>query len=232
MRSHRIVISGLAVAVVAVVVAALSGSVPALAGSPGLTPTHRSAVSSLVSAPLPLGSTCVKQNDNDNGVGIISQNFEADFDTFDSRGADDFTLEQRCTIREVDVNGAYFTGIGPAVSLQVLFYLDDGTSPGKRIANQNNLAYRDRGGLGNFKIPLAESVTLRPGTYWVAVRANMEFREGGEWGWNTNNTARGDIAQWRNAGDGFDTGCRTWGEVEACLGDGGQGPDFSFALLK
>jgi len=230
MRSHRIVLSGLAVALAAAVAQSASG--PALAGSSGLSPTHRSQLSSLVSEPLPVASTCVKQNDNDNGVGIISQNFETDFDAYDSRGADDFTLEHRCTIREVDVNGAYFTGIGPADSLQVVFYLDDGTSPGRRIDNQNNLAYRDRGGLGNFKIPLPESVTLRPGTYWVAVRANMEFRYGGEWGWNTNNTARGDVAQWRNVGDGFDTGCTTWGEVTACLDDGGEGPDFSFALLK
>ena len=105
-------------------------------------------------------------------------------------------------------------------------------TPGARFANQNDLDYRDPSGTGNFKIPLAEAVTFKPGTYWVSVKANLDFRVGGEWGWNTNNTARGSNAQWKNGRDGFDTGCREYAEILGCLGDGGQGPDFSFALLK
>jgi hypothetical protein len=232
MRSGHHVVAGLSLAAMGVAVA-VAASAPATAGSSRVSPMHRSAQSALVSAPLAAGSTCARQDDNDNGVGVISQNFEADFDAYDSRGADDFTIKRRCEVREVDVNGAYFTGIGPAISVHVTFYQNDGSTPGRRIVSQNDLDYRDPSGLGNFEIPLAASVTFQPGRYWVAVRANIDFRDGGEWGWNTNNTLRGSIAQWKNAGDGFDTGCTTWGDVKTCLGDDeGQGPDFSFALLK
>jgi hypothetical protein len=231
MRSQHQLVTGIGLAAVGIA-AAVAATAPATAGSSRVSPLHRSSESSLVSVPLPAGSTCAKQNDNDNGVGVISQNFEADFDAYDSRAADDFVIRRRCVVREVDVNGAYFFGIGPARSLNVTFYADDGSTPGERMVTQNHLDYRDPSGLGNFEIPLAVPVTFRPGRYWVAVRANIDFREGGQWGWNTNNTPRGDRAQWKNPRDGFDTGCTDWGRVRACLGDGGQGPDLSFALLK
>jgi hypothetical protein len=231
MWSDHQLVAGLGLAAMGIAVAVVASG-PATAGSSRVSPMHRSPQSSLTSQPLATGSACARQDDNDNGVGVISQNFEADFDAYDSRGADDFAIKRRCVVREVDVNGAYFTGIGPAVSVHVTFYLDDGRAPGERIVSQNHLDYRDPSGLGNFRIPLTVPVTFRPGRYWVAVTANIDFREGGEWGWNTNNTARGDKARWKNPGDGFDTGCTDWGKVKACLGDGGQGPDLSFALLK
>lgn len=229
MRSRSRIIAGL---VIASLGAASTWSATAAAEPKRPSPTHRSQPSSLVSPPPLAGRTCVRQNDNDNGVGVISQNFERDFDSFDSRGADDFTLTHSCTVRKVQVNGAYFTGVGPAVSVHVTFYRDNDGTPGPRFANQNDLDYSDPSGVGNFHIPLASAVTFPAGTYWVAVRANIEFRVGGEWGWNTNNTVRGSKAQWKNHGDGFGTGCASFTKVETCLGDGGQGPDFSFALVK
>ena len=207
---------------------------PATAGSSRVSPTASQRRLVAASRPTsPPARTCARQDDNDNGVGVISQNFEADFDNYDSRGADDFTLKRSCTVSEVDVNGAYFTGIGPAVSLHVTFYRDNGGTPGARVANQNDLDYRDPSGLGNFKIPLgrAGDVPARhvlgggqgqhrlPGRR----RVGLEHQQHG---------ARQQRPVEERPGRLRHRAVRTYAEVLACLGDGGQGPDFSFALLK
>ncbi|HEV8692354.1 MAG TPA: hypothetical protein VGQ91_18760, partial [Ideonella sp.] len=37
-------------------------------------------------------ATLYDQNNDDNGIGIVSQNFEATFDAYDAQGADDFAV--------------------------------------------------------------------------------------------------------------------------------------------
>jgi hypothetical protein len=172
---------------------------------------------------------CYAQRDNDNGIGIVSQNFEPDFDAYDSRGADDFSLDSACSILEVDTDGEYFNGSGPADSFHVTFYRNNlHNKPGRRVSNQNLLSYTDEG-LGSPEITLDREVTLAAGVYWVAVKANMDFSTGGEWGWNTNNTQRGGPGQWKNGGNGFNTGCTTYQPVLECIASG-EGPDFSYSL--
>jgi len=73
-------------------------------------------------------------------------------------------------------------------------------------------------------------IELAAGTYWVSVVANMAFGSGGEWGWNTNNTVRGNASAWQNPGSGFATGCSSWGRTTTCI-PSGEGGDFSYALL-
>jgi hypothetical protein len=229
MRAHPLQLAGLSVAVIGIAVTWTSLSAATAQSSP-VSLTHRSA-SPLAQVHPAVGITCAKQNDNDNGIGIVSQNFESESDSFDSRGSDDFIIDETCTVSEVDVSGAYFNGSGPADSLHVTFYQDDGGRPGRRFANENLLAYTDTSGTGSFAIPLVPAVTFEPGTYWVAVKANMDFVVGGEWGWNTNNKARGHNADWKNGGDGFGTGCRKYTELLTCI-PSGEGPDFSFLLRK
>jgi hypothetical protein len=180
--------------------------------------------------PARVAGTIYGQRDNDSGVAIVSQNFEASLDAYDSQGADDFKIKNKGTVKEVDVDGLYFNGAGPADSIDVYFYKANGTAPGGIVKHYANRSYTDTTGLGTFKIKVPKTV-LKKGNYWVSVVVNMDFATGGEWGWGTNNTQRQKPAVWRNPGDGFASGCTTFSNMQGCIGALGEGPDFSFALI-
>jgi hypothetical protein len=171
------------------------------------------------------------QNDNDATVGIVSQNFETDFDAYDNQGADDFKVKTGVTwkVKEVDVTGVYFNGAGPAVSENVTFYKDAGGLPGAIKKAYTDLVGADNG-TGSFAITLPTVTKLLSGKYWVSVQVNMDFTVGGEWAWETRTLQHKNPAAWQNPGDGFATGCTTWGVVTSCIGDQGEGPDFMFGL--
>ena len=173
--------------------------------------------------------TCYAQLDDDNGLGVVSQNFETAYNDYDSRGADDFYLQSACQVRRVDVVGEYFSGPGPADSANVTLYRDFNGAPGGVITNQENLtAVGD--GTGSFRITLTTGVGLAPGRYFVSVQINMDLDPAGEWSWRTNDTARGIRALWRNKSDGFGTGCVHYTRLTRCI-HGGEGRDFAFAIV-
>ncbi len=188
---------------------------------------HRAPASTLVHAK-PLAGHCYAQNANDAGVGVVSQNFEAAFDIYDSQGADNFRLRKSCTVRKVVVAGQYFNGAGPANSVHVTLYKTRKGGPGKVLLNQKAATYTDASGTGNFTIKVKKTV-LPKGNYWVSVQANMDFSTGGEWGWNTNLTSKGAQALWKNPGDGFASGCTSYSNMFTCLG-GISGTDFTFEI--
>lgn len=168
------------------------------------------------------------QNDNDTGVGVVSQNFEPDFDVYDSQLADDFVVpdpRHPWQITGITVTGVYFSGSGPATSENVTFYKDSNGVPGE-IKNAQTVVGADSN--GSFTIPL-DKFALPPGHYWVSVQANMDFSSGGEWGWETRSVQNGDAALWENPGNGFGTGCTSWTNMSACV-DAGAGPDVMFSL--
>jgi hypothetical protein len=183
-------------------------------------------------------TTLYDQNSDDAGIAIVSQNFESSFDIYDSQAADDFIVPLDVTawrVQEVDVTGVYFNGSGPAVSENVFFFKDKKGLPGKLIAEYAGLAGTDS--FGSFAIKLPEKGRkLKPGHYWVSVQINMDFSAGGEWGWERRNTQMMDPAAWQNPGDGFATGCTTWGNEAKCLGFAPHdptvdtGPDHMYAL--
>lgn len=211
--------------------AAVGALAPAAnAGRTPLTPSNTGSVNHVHAAPAALAKlgTCIDQSDDDTGIGETSQNFEAAYPEFDSRGADDFTLTKTCRIKMVMAEGRYFNGSGPARSENVTFYRNYNGLPGGVISNQMNLIGEDDGS-GNFTIMLSSPVGLRAGTYWVSVQANLDYDTGGQWGWNTNSQQRRNEAAWRNKGDGFGTGCVHYTALSTCLG-AGQGSDFSFML--
>lgn len=220
-------ITSLACLAIVALAAATAVAPVANATRSAISPAHASSASVTHVWPTKL-RTCVDQSDDDTSNGIVSQNFERSFDTFDSRGADDFTLAKTCHIKLVMVDGQYFAGSGPASSENVTFYRNMGGAVGGVISNQVNLKGEDDGA-GNFTIMLNSSVGLRPGTYWVSVQANLNFGTGGQWGWNTNSTQRGKPDVWRNKLDGFGFGCVRYTVTSACISNG-QGPDFSFLL--
>lgn len=168
------------------------------------------------------------QNDNDTGVGVVSQNFEPDFDVYDSQLADDFVVPDRgqpWQVTGITVTGVYFNGSGPAASENVTFYRDANGVPGV-VKNTQTVVGADTN--GSFTIPL-DKFALPAGHYWVSVQANMDFSSGGEWGWETRSVQSGNAAVFQNPADGFGTGCTSWASVAACV-DAGSGPDLMFSL--
>ena len=79
--------------------------------------------------------TLYDQLNNPGTVSTNSQDFETAFDAFDNFAADDFVVPagQTWTITEVDTQGLYFNGPGPAASFHVFFYQDSGGLPGSNV---------------------------------------------------------------------------------------------------
>jgi hypothetical protein len=203
---------------------AAAGSAPGLThvGAARTAPTLHG-----VQAPHPSG-VLYDQNNDDNGVGVVSQNFEADLDAYDSQLADDFVVPDTghpWQITGVTVTGVYFNGLGPAASETVTFYRDANGVPGE-VENTQTVVGADSN--GSFTIPL-DKFALPAGHWWVSVQANMDFSSGGEWGWETRNGQNGTAAVFQNPGDGFATGCTSWTTMTTCI-PAGEGPDLMFSL--
>ncbi len=241
MRIHILSITGLSL--VAVAVTATYG-IPASAQGQEVRATSTGVVhASQASAdviPAMARRACRgdRHRDNDNGRAIVSQQFEDTMDSFDSQGADDFVVARKCVVGAVAVDGLYIQGSGPATSVHVVIYHDDGQgAPGKVVKQCDNLSYFDRTGKGTFYVTLRvggcapNGLRLSKGTYWLSVYVSMAFTTGGEWGWLTNDTQRGSASVWKNPSDGFQTGCRTYTATTTCIPKG-EGSDFSFAILR
>jgi hypothetical protein len=185
-------------------------------------------------SPAHIAGTIYGQRDNDNGVGIVSQNFTdagGALDIYDNQGADNFKIQNKGIVKKVIVDGIYFNGPGPAESIHVTFYKNAGTSTGSVVKDVPAASYTDSTGTGTFTVSIPKT-TLKAGKYWVSVYVNMAFNSGatGEWGWLTNNTVRGAPSVWQNPGNGFSTGCTTYQVTTTCI-PSGEGGDFSFALV-
>ncbi|MEI9929375.1 MAG: hypothetical protein WDM89_02080 [Rhizomicrobium sp.] len=119
--------------------------------------------------------------------------------------ADDFVVPKGHTwsVKEVDVIGKYYDGYGPNKSENVTFYADDNGKPGKTVKNGTlvNLSGADDG--GSLAIAFPKGVKLKPGHYWVSVVANLDFNDGGEWGWELQTTHEGDDAVYQNGSSGW-----------------------------
>jgi hypothetical protein len=174
-------------------------------------------------------STLYDQTGNDSGVGIVSSNFDSgSFDSFDNQGADDFVVPagHKWKVKEVSSIGVYFNGSGPADAVNVFLYKNKNGLPGKLVAEYDAASFTDN--FGSFDVSLGTGTTLKAGTYWVSVQANINFVGGeGEWGWETSSVQNGNPAAFMSAG-GF--GCTSWDVMTSCIGSYGEGPDFMFSL--
>lgn len=220
MRSRALPAVGISVA--ALVLTAFAGTASAAAG-PTAVATSGGVDTSQSRTTL---KTCFANVDGDSGVGIVSQNFEAAFDIYDNSGAADFTLDTKCKLKQVTAYGVYFNGFGPATSETVTIYKNKKGKPGK-VKTSQTVTGSDAA--GTFTIKLKKK-KLKPGKYFVGVVANLDFSVGGEWGWETTINKSGNGDMWQNPGDGFATGCTSWGDMVSCLGAQGQGPDFMVQL--
>jgi hypothetical protein len=182
--------------------------------------------------PLPAAPAVVLYDQINNPAlpgGTTSQDFEPGFDQFDTFTADDFVVPagQSWTITEVDVSGEYSTGGGPAASFHVFFYQDNLTLPGTLVATRLANPYSNG---ANAMITLTSSVTLGPGTYWVAVQARQDFAETGQWFWENRTVVSNSAAAWQNPGGLFGQGCITYARKTTCI-PGQDGDDQLFRLI-
>ena len=165
------------------------------------------------------------QTDNAGANATLSSTFD-DFPTFSSELADDFVVPAGgWTITQVFVDGVYFNGSGPASSVNVVFYGDNGTIPGSAVATYMNISFT---GSGSFTIDLPIPLPLAAGHYWLSVQTNQDFATTGEWGWTDRTVQSGDPAAWQNPGGGFGF-CPTWTAKLTCVPAAG-GPDQIFSL--
>ena len=155
---------------------------------------------------------------------VISQNFEPKYDASDSWLADDFTVPagHKWRIRRIDVTGEDNTGGVSAPSENVTFYRDLNGQPGAVVNSQTVVGSDHLNGLtatstGSYWIALT-GFRLRAGTYWVSVQVNENFDPSGdEWHWGiSSGSLAGASAMFQNPGDGYATGCTTWGTIATC----------------
>jgi hypothetical protein len=161
--------------------------------------------------------------------GVTSQDYEPEFDNYDSFAADDFVVPTRevWIITEVDVLGESSEPPAPPDSFHVFFYADSGTLPGTLVASRLANSYS---GFFTFLITLTSPVTLTEGTYWVSVQAREDFGSSGEWFWDNRLVISNSGAAWQNPGGGFGASCPTWGRKTICLPTQ-YGPDQLFRLV-
>ena len=172
----------------------------------------------------------------------ISQEFP-DIPGFTNLAADDFLVpaDQTWNITEVDVQGDYFTGSGPADNFNVSFYQDSGGLPGMEIYTATGQSYVNNAGV--FEITLANPAVLTAGTYWVSVQAHMSLTTA-EWAWTNRTMQVNNKAAWENPGGHWFPPpscvpgcpmpcpmCITWGVRECCTGSPAGEPDQMFRLI-
>lgn len=196
----------------------------ALAGEAAIAKTHVPIMSVKVSVDhfhfiAPPRGGGYSQRDDDGGISYVCQNFlDSAFSAYDTACADDFNVKKKAKITQVQADGLYFNGSGPAQSFEVTFYKNNDGLPGKAEGGCHEATYSDETGFGTPDISCAIKIRNK-GTNWVGVAANMAFSSGGEWGWNTNKTVRGNSAVIETPGGGT---CQTWCPI---------GADFSYALV-
>ena len=193
-----------------------------------------SALAAFVAAPVASATiTLYDQYDNAGTIATSSQNYEASLNAYDDELADDFVVTDNMgwMVNQVEVDGQYFNGPGPATTVNIRFYTDSGGFPGSTVAERLNVAFTQGPEPGDFVAPLTQPVPLGPGLYWISVQANQNFTPNGQWGWTDRIVSVNSGAAWRNPGNGYNTNCVAWGRRSTTCGIDAPAPDQVFRLL-
>ncbi|MCG8461579.1 MAG: hypothetical protein MI919_35305 [Holophagales bacterium] len=179
-----------------------------------------------------------------NHVGFVFPTTNEIYETF---GADDFEVtDGGWRIDTVEVKGNYFSGSGPAESVNIYILPDGGPLPGTTAIPEEALVVLEELPFvdntpqpGDLVVPLPAPFRLDPGTYWLVVQVNLPLPN--QWGWTTIETSPGSgeglgaMAAWMQNAPGVGPECVDfWGTlVTTCGIDGGvdpPAPDFAFIL--
>src|SRR5437588_138546 len=174
--------------------------------------------------------TLYDQLNNPGTISTGSQDFETANNAFDDFTADDFVVPagQTWNITEVDAQGVYFNGPGPAASFHVFIYQNSGGLPGTNVYTAMAQPYVNNAGV--FQITLTAPAVLASGTYWISVQARQDDNPNGQWGRTDRTVQANSPAAWQNPGGGFGVGCTTWGVRTTCIDDA-PAPDQMFRLI-
>jgi len=187
--------------------------------------------------------------DANNGWIASCQDFETVNNIYDAEGADDFDVPAAgWTIDRVEVWGGYWSGTGPADSVDIIFTQEDNSGafpvPGTGIpacgycdgsvagytCDQTPItgtAMVDDA--GSFALDLVPDCVLPQGRYWMITQVNMPYTGHGQWGWLKRDDQMYGENVWRNPGNGFGvTICIPWGRHETDCGTTGK--DFAYGL--
>lgn len=210
----------------AAAVLAFSAGAASAGNSPLAVAHHGFAKPHGIVAPNKHNVTLYDQNANDAGASVVSDDFDSTFDSYDSQGADDFSVPEghKWKVTAVNVTGTYFGGSGASSGVVVSFYKDNAGLPGDLVREVDGSKFSDDS--GSFSIKLQNPVSLKSGTYWLSVQAQMDAPDAGEWGWEVDSLQNGNMAAWQNPGGAFGV-CPNWVGVQACTGNG---PDLMFSL--
>jgi len=142
--------------------------------------------------------------------------------------ADDFFVSSDgLTIDAVKVTGS-FSGVGTTVnSVKVTITVDFFNEPGPSVVFSENIVPADATD-PNFYLPLANSLDLVAGKYWISVVPEMSFEEDRQWFWDATDVQTGDMALFRDSGD---EAFIDWVPVNGNVGNAAA-VDLSFAFLQ
>ena len=162
-----------------------------------------------------------------------SQNFgDPLLNIYDSIGANDFAVPvgQTWIIHGVITPGVDDRPQDPSATENVRFYADDGQGfPGVLVKAYTRVQATDTQDGFTF-LHLDTGLVLPAGTYWLSVQANGGGSDYySSWFWSRGSQLVGAEAVWKNPGDGWQTGCTSWGRLDACSGVFGW-PEWQFAL--
>jgi subtilisin family serine protease len=95
-------------------------------------------------------------------VGASTDPADADWKRVDS-----FTISQAVAVTKLTI---YLQRLASGQQvLKGVIYADQGGAPGSLVAASNDVAFGTSANSGWFDLPLASSVTLQPGTYWIGL---------------------------------------------------------------
>jgi hypothetical protein len=181
------------------------------------------------------GTVLYSQLDDPTGNAFTDQDFEAVYQAYTATGADDFVVTAAVgwDISTLNTPGALVPASG-----QVPFFVSNAfkadagglpgaTYPGCDFPGNTNFT---TDGTGDLSIQVACNVPGANATSWVTQSVRLDFNPFGQHFWATRVNSVGNLGAWQNPGDGFLSGCTSWGTMDACAG-GGVGLDFLFELL-
>jgi len=210
---------------------------PGAALPPGVsapTPAPRRAGFRLPHAMRPSGTTVLYDQSTPNfDSGVPTQDFQSSNDGFDSTAADDFTV--------TDVNGwtvsgfnfeVAFTTDGEVVdapadaTYNVVVYSDDARQIGAPVCTYNNLPGVYDLSSSGLSIALPSACVLPAGVYWLSMQVVADTPPQAFWldafFFDGVLESFGNIAKWKNPGEGFGSGCTDWMPVSECGDSGGN----------
>jgi hypothetical protein len=213
-----------------VAVLAWSPAQPVVAqGQPPPPPTGQAQLPTLAPAQPAAGQAVLYDQMDSQSLNWISSQNSTD-NQYDTQAADDFFVNPGSNswqITAVEVQGFFYSGSGPANTVNVEFYADSGGLPGYRLYSANANPISGTAATGAFFLPLSPTVRIASNaTYWVSVQAIQSAA--GYWAWSERTTQTQAASVWQNPSNVFSTGCVNWTAINHCFP--GTGPDLLFRL--